>query len=204
MAAIEKKLDRRVVRTRKAIMDAFEKLLTQYRLDKITVSAIAREADIDRKTFYLHYASVNDLATMKVEEGIERIVNALKERGAGKEPSELVHIALTEVNSIYKEHLDIYEKIASTLTVGVLLEQFNDVARFCLSHLGLDPDLVEDDQLRMRAQFFLAGGLSLYASWLQSDHSTPIESVSDAIESAINADKVPVLELALAANSVSA
>ena len=197
MATTEKKLDRRVVRTRKAIMEAFETLLETHRLDKITVSAIAREADIDRKTFYLHYGSIGDLVSLKIGEGIDRIVAALKERGAGKEPSELVHIALSEVNAIYTEHLSIYEKLASTVTVGMLLDQFNDIARFCLEYLGLDPDMVEDDELRMRAQFHLAGGLSLYATWLQSDHSTPIESVSDAIERAINAESIAVLDRAL-------
>ncbi|MBP3866799.1 MAG: TetR/AcrR family transcriptional regulator [Eggerthellaceae bacterium] len=197
MASTEKKLDRRVVRTRKAIMEAFETLLETHRLDKITVSAIAREADIDRKTFYLHYGSIGDLVSLKIGEGIDRIVAALKEQGAGKEPSELVHIALSEVNAIYTEHLSIYEKLASTVTVGMLLDQFNDIARFCLEYLGLDPDMVEDDELRMRAQFHLAGGLSLYATWLQSDHSTPIESVSDAIERAINAESIAVLDRAL-------
>lgn len=197
MATTEKKLDRRVVRTRKAIMEAFETLLETHRLDKITVSAIAREADIDRKTFYLHYGSIGDLVSLKLGEGIDRIVAALKEQGAGKEPSELVHIALSEVNAIYTEHLSIYEKLASTVTVGMLLDQFDDIARFCLEYLGLDPDMVEDDELRMRAQFHLAGGLSLYATWLQSDHSTPIESVSDAIERAINAESIAVLDRAL-------
>lgn len=28
---------------------------------KITIASVAREADIDRKTFYLHYRSVSDL-----------------------------------------------------------------------------------------------------------------------------------------------
>ena len=190
-----KKLDRRVVRTRKAIMDAFEKLLSEQRLDKITVSAIAREADIDRKTFYLHYASVEDLAIVKIEDFVARVVGAVKSRGVGKAPDEIVHIALSEVNAIYMEHLEMFEKIASTITINMLLEHFNEVARFCLSHLGLDPDIVEDDQLRMRCQFCLAGSLSLYATWLQSDHSTPIETVSDAIEGAINASEVPVLHL---------
>ena len=41
-----KKLDRRVVRSRRLIIDAFERLLLKESLEDITVSAIAREADI--------------------------------------------------------------------------------------------------------------------------------------------------------------
>lgn len=46
--------DRRVVRTRKAIREAFFKLMEDQDYHKITIASIAREADIDRKTFYLH------------------------------------------------------------------------------------------------------------------------------------------------------
>ena len=41
------RVDRRVVRTRKAILAAFEKLLEKKDLSEITISSIAREADID-------------------------------------------------------------------------------------------------------------------------------------------------------------
>ena len=195
MATETKKLDRRVVRTRKAIMDAFVHLLEKVPLNKVTVSAIAREADIDRKTFYLHYKSVEDLVVVVLESSLDRIVSAVKTQGAGKSPAELVHIGLVEVNAMYMEHLDVYEKIASTLSVQMLFDQFNEVATFCLDHLGIDRSVIEDDEMRMRAQFCLAGGLSLYASWLQSDHSTPIETVSDAIEGALNAQELAVFQV---------
>lgn len=41
------RVDRRVARTRKAILAAFEKLLEKKDLSEITISSIAREADID-------------------------------------------------------------------------------------------------------------------------------------------------------------
>ena len=53
--------DRRVRKTKKAIQEAYFRLLEKKRTEKITVAEITREADIDRKTFYLHYTSVQDL-----------------------------------------------------------------------------------------------------------------------------------------------
>ena len=47
--------DRRVRKTKKAIQEAYFKLLEKKKTEKITVAEITREADIDRKTFYLHY-----------------------------------------------------------------------------------------------------------------------------------------------------
>ena len=59
------KTDRRIIRTKKAIDAALDKLLTEKDVSKITVSAIAREADIDRKTFYLHYSSIEELFSQR-------------------------------------------------------------------------------------------------------------------------------------------
>lgn len=50
---LRRSTDRRVVRTRKAIREAFFKLMENQDYHKITIASVAREADIDRKTFYL-------------------------------------------------------------------------------------------------------------------------------------------------------
>ena len=46
---------------------------------KITVTALAREADIDRKTFYLHYGTVDAVADALLKQEAERIVEVLRE-----------------------------------------------------------------------------------------------------------------------------
>lgn len=61
MATSKPRLDRRIVRSRNAILSAFERLLMEKPLADITVSAIAREANVDRKTFYVHFGTVDGL-----------------------------------------------------------------------------------------------------------------------------------------------
>ena len=50
MATIKPRLDRRIVRSRNAILSAFERLLMDKPLADITVSAIAREANVVRSS----------------------------------------------------------------------------------------------------------------------------------------------------------
>ena len=57
----EKKTDRRTLKTRKAICEAFAELLAQKELRKVTVQEIADKADVNRVTFYKHYLDVYDL-----------------------------------------------------------------------------------------------------------------------------------------------
>lgn len=51
-------LDRRQRKTRLAIQTALLALMKEKRLEKITVSELAARADVNRKTFYNHYANV--------------------------------------------------------------------------------------------------------------------------------------------------
>lgn len=51
-------MDRRVRKTRKAIKDAFLFLSTTQDVNKIKVSKLTEIADINRKTFYLHYVDI--------------------------------------------------------------------------------------------------------------------------------------------------
>lgn len=53
--------DRRARRTREALTNALMHLLKEKPLNAITVSELAREADINRATFYTHFQDVDDL-----------------------------------------------------------------------------------------------------------------------------------------------
>lgn len=58
---MEKKPDRRVARTRQALMSAFVGELLARGFDAVSVEDIARRADVGRSTFYMHYRGKEDL-----------------------------------------------------------------------------------------------------------------------------------------------
>ncbi len=63
-----KKLDRRQIRTKRRIREALMALVMEKPTEKITIKELAERADIDRKTFYLHYGSIGEvLAEMQSE-----------------------------------------------------------------------------------------------------------------------------------------
>jgi len=57
----EPRTDRRVARTRNALMSAFVNLLLSRGYDDFTVEDIAAGADVGRSTFYLHFKSREDV-----------------------------------------------------------------------------------------------------------------------------------------------
>ena len=67
----EKKKDLRIIKTRKALYNAFEELMKSKPFEQIKVSDICNEALINRSTFYDHYADKYDL--------LEEYINSLKD-----------------------------------------------------------------------------------------------------------------------------
>lgn len=55
------KTDLRVLRTRKAIRDAFCSMIMEMDYQDITIKELTRRAMINRNTFYLHYSSIDAL-----------------------------------------------------------------------------------------------------------------------------------------------
>ena len=54
----QKKIDRRIAKTKRAIYSAFAELLSQKDIDDITIRDIVDIADINRKTFYNYYSGI--------------------------------------------------------------------------------------------------------------------------------------------------
>ena len=67
----EKKKDLRIIKTRKALYNAFEELMKSKPFEQIKVSDICKKALINRSTFYSHY---NDKYELLVD-----FINVLKE-----------------------------------------------------------------------------------------------------------------------------
>ncbi|BAP86727.1 transcriptional regulator [Paucilactobacillus hokkaidonensis JCM 18461] len=70
-------MDKRIKRTHDAIKTTFEELVLEDSGKKITVSLLAQRANINRKTFYLHYDDIEDLKNSYVDEISDNLVNAL-------------------------------------------------------------------------------------------------------------------------------
>lgn len=58
---MSEKSDLRVRKTQKAIKNAFTEMLLEMDYEKITIKELCERATINRRTFYLHYDTIDDL-----------------------------------------------------------------------------------------------------------------------------------------------
>jgi AcrR family transcriptional regulator len=79
MTTQERKMDRRVSRTRSALRRALLGLLDEKSYQEITVEEITARADVSRTTFYLHYKDKEDLLLEEFRDMADEKVRILAE-----------------------------------------------------------------------------------------------------------------------------
>lgn len=74
--------DLRVIKTKENIRLSFLDLLDEHDYDDITIAHILQKAQINRTTFYKHYANKHDLATQLIDEMMATLILPLFEKYA--------------------------------------------------------------------------------------------------------------------------
>ena len=170
------RLDRRIVRSRNAILSAFERLLMEKPLADITVSAIAREANVDRKTFYVHFGTVDGLLDAIAIDVVEMIVDSV-EKTLSSMGGDTNERALGAAASFFKT---VNEALCNNLVLNrqlienIPLDDFMARLRVPLEL----PEGLKDEMFDYYLAFLLSGIIGIYRTWALSDGSVPIERIS--------------------------
>ena len=73
-------MDKRIMKTEKAVYDALSKILTLKRYNEITIEDILKESGVSRSTFYSHYRTKDELLHSVTEHIFEHVFShSLKE-----------------------------------------------------------------------------------------------------------------------------
>ena len=171
-------VDRRVVRTRKAIRKAFMRLMQETDYQKITITAIAREADIDRKTFYLHYRSVEDLIDEIIQDEADRIAKACVESLSGSDSTQIVLNLFKQLSAGLASDSKGTRRIVSHLPYEHVLDKLEG---------SLTASLIEHDTLGLSSMgpylnycvaFFSAGLVAVMRRWICEGSDISLEDIA--------------------------
>lgn len=85
MREIINEQDLRVLKTRKGLRDAYIRLVGKHKRSYLTVTNVTREAMVNRKTFYGHFSSIDDLLNDIEQVAVnDTIKNILTKMGGGR------------------------------------------------------------------------------------------------------------------------
>lgn len=179
MESKEKKPDRRVLKTKKAIRRAVIELLNQKEIDEITVKDIADRADINRKTFYNYYNSVYQVVEEIENEIVAACESALKdtEYGLNAQNVYLIFRQMEETASNWDFYNIIKRKKGSNSLMEKIKPRIKEKAKeFLESEWGYDSEKAD-----MLADYTVSGSVAVYQSWFESDRRISLEEISRGV-----------------------
>ncbi|TGD25140.1 TetR/AcrR family transcriptional regulator [Companilactobacillus suantsaicola] len=106
------KIDRRVQRTNQALQNAFRTLMQETSYRNITVKKLTETAKVNRKTFYLHYDSIDDFSNTIVDKASEKFLSVIVDQSLRKNLIKPGYI-FDQVFDLFRESGDFY-KIMTT------------------------------------------------------------------------------------------
>ena len=174
------KTDLRVIKTKKAIRDAFAELLSEKDIHKITIKDIADTAVINRKTFYNYYAGVYAVVDEIENEIIMAFNEALRDvdfKLLLREPYEIFKKLTSIINSDFDfySHLMKMDNNMSLISKIILALEFN-VKKSISEQISINKstlDLVFD--------YAVAGMITVYQKWFNSSRTQSIEEISKSL-----------------------
>lgn len=174
---------RSAIRSRKLINAALADLLQEKPLEKITVTDIVNRAEINRGTFYAHYADIPDVINHLIEKTFFDIRQILSKENdpVEKLPQEL----LREIEKILSADMDFYQKIMNSNAAPLMHNQLVEIVvdYMLQQQTGLSGDALEAYEISIR---FCAGGISnLYSDWFAGKLSCSLRELTQAGEKLI-------------------
>lgn len=151
------------LRSKKLIIDALVKLLDEKTLDKITVTDIVKEADINRGTFYAHYENVYDVVTSIFQSSYEIIITSFQDLQDNSDFD--MSIMLKKLQFVMEQDLEFYRKIfSSEINMKTYEELFNVLITDILEH-EREISTVSHADFVFYTSFYAGGIIKLYQDW---------------------------------------
>lgn len=166
--------DKRVIRTKKAIRSAFASLYSEMPFEDITVTDLARRADINRKTFYNYYSGVHGI----VEEIESELETALDRSLSGSDIFASPETAVACLNAVIAENLEFCGNIFTSThnaehSSRLLVSFTRKIRGAARESAGIKPETLE-----LLNDFIAAGLMAAYRRWFLTEPRRKLEEAS--------------------------
>ncbi|WP_312280986.1 TetR/AcrR family transcriptional regulator [Oscillibacter sp.] len=175
--------DRRIVKTKAAIREAFFSIMKENSSAKITVTEIANRANIDRKTFYLHYDSPEALMD-EFYKGLIHDFLLILEKSDFFDRSFDVLALFQSLNVLVQRDIELYRHIANMPSYAFFWEEIKNIIKSVAIETMSDGVDMPKDELELYAEFYVAGIIASYLIWLRNEVSLTEAKVVNILSTA--------------------
>lgn len=184
-------IDKRVIKTKNAIFEAFKQLVQEKDMSDITISELTQKANITRSTFYMYYNTVGDVRTdieNTIMARIDRIMSETDIRNSIRNTYPLLSMLADEI--LKQDQNNRY--ILSSSTSGQLMDKINDRIVEAYMHWFKENEGSTNDigKVKYIVAFAAAGMTECFKIWFNHKSSLTLEelckNISDAMSKGIS------------------
>ncbi len=166
-----RKVDLRVLKTREAIKSTFKEMVCEMDAPKITVKELTERARIHRKTFYLHYTSIEAL----FEDMLQEAANAY----FAEVDQVPLPMPMTEINRVFFTYLSKQDAFTERLICTESYRDFcNKLFMTALRHnrSRYNPySHLDEAEQNIVNTFTSESSLDMYRQWVADGKRVPVE-----------------------------
>ena len=172
--------DRRIIKTKKAIRNAFAELLLEKKLSDITVTDVANKADVNRKTFYNYYGCVDDLIKEIEDEFIkifEADLKTIEVVDNFQNPAVLFHRLVT----LFETDVQLYSVLLNTDVSQNFLHRIELLLKEIAKEFFLEKKPEHKDNIILACEYCISGICAVFKYWFNSGRAMTVEEVSEKV-----------------------
>lgn len=174
--SLTKKIDRRVCYSKAAIRESFLALLAKKPIEKISVTEICSDANINRGTFYAHYADPFDLRRCLADELALVLKARMDELG-------VTRLKSVEIFTLFRENSELCRIFAGKNGDSNALHRL--IAKAADAYLGQEPDRIgklSAEQLEYIRLMLIASITATVKHWLDTGLAAEPEELAAILD----------------------
>lgn len=181
MTASDKKIDKRTIKTKRAIKTAFTSLITEKELDRITIKDVAEKAGITRKTFYYYYNGIWQVVEESENELLAAVETSLEDIPV-TDLSDFARRIFAKLGMSIDENSEFYYKLFRSCKNIEFFDKIADLVRGEIKKTVARHFSLPADKLDILINYTASGLTDAYRRWLLDGRKVPAEKLYDHLE----------------------
>jgi hypothetical protein len=180
VSADVKKPDRRVIKTKRAIRNAFAALMAEKDLNDITIKDISDVADINRKTVYNYYGGIHEILDEIENElvsSFEKVIQEIDFPRNLENPNKIFETLTDVING----DMEFYSQLMKIDANSHLVRKIVSALKIRVKQTLAQRLPADKKKIELIADFITSGMLSAYQSWFNSGREQPIAEFSKEV-----------------------
>ncbi|GBD60203.1 TetR/AcrR family transcriptional regulator [Tetragenococcus halophilus] len=184
---MKSKTDLRVIRTRKMILEAFMKLVSEKGYNNVTIQNIAEEAMINRATFYAHFKDKEDLYESIFDQSLNALtplLDPVQVLQDNKIQLKKIKQILTQLHDVIYDNRDFFAILLSGNSLETFRKKLASITYEKYIDIFACLRITEND-VEIPISFIIEFMSSIYIStlhwWIQNDNAMTSEELASLV-----------------------